>query len=415
LALSVEQKEINFNNLPDVVYAQVDTAEVEKSIITVYEGIMNTTLFPGDPVRLFLSTLAAVIAQQNAISDWTGKQNLLRYATGAYLEHLGAFLQVYRLQEFPAKTVLRFSIAAPRPIATVIPAGTRATADGKIFFATDVLTMISAGNLTADVSATCLTMGTIGNGLTGDDTEGEVSRIVDPIAFVTGVWNIIPTNGGSNTEDDESLRGRIRMQPESFTTAGSELSYVFWSLTAHADIGDVSVFSPIPGYVNIFVMLKGGGIPEIGGAPYIAVKEMFGVSDDPSSSVATTASGKRLRPLTDFITIYPVHPYPDIGGLDYSVEWFITSEQGPQFAEIEEQMDEAIKQYETWQTERAGRDIVPDKLIALCRGAGAKRVILQTILPTGNTPFEFVSLDPTSVVNFTVNPNRLQFGGVEED
>ena len=63
--------------LPNVQFAELDTAKIEANIIKVYEGIQNTTLFPGDPVRLFLSTLAAVIGQLYVTIDYTGKQNLM--------------------------------------------------------------------------------------------------------------------------------------------------------------------------------------------------------------------------------------------------------------------------------------------------------------------------------------------------
>jgi hypothetical protein len=172
--------------------AAVDTGEVVESTIAMYEGIMNTTLFPGDPVRLFLSTLAAIISMQNAVSDWTQKQNFLRYATGSYLDGLAALLDVYRLEPFPAKTVLRYTLPAPRAVPTAIPEGTRATADGRIFFATDNFLLIPAGNTTGEVPATCLINGQEGNGL----IPGQINRAVDIIAFVSSVENIIESNGG---------------------------------------------------------------------------------------------------------------------------------------------------------------------------------------------------------------------------
>jgi len=372
-------------DLPDVLYAEVDTAVVAESIITTYEGILNVTLFPGDPVRLFLSALGAIIAQQNAISDYTNKQNLLRYANGAFLEHLGAFLDVWRLDAYPAKTELRFSLQAPRAIATAIPPGTRATADGRIFFATDALVLISAGELYADINATCLTYGIAGNGL----IEGQINRIVDPVAFVTDVSNITETNGGSDVEDDESLRNRIRMRPEGFTTAGSELSYVYWALTAHGNVIDVSIFSPLPGTVNVFVLLKNGKIPEPDAEEIKAVAEVL--------------NERQHRPLTDMVTIYPINAEP----VDYTITWFILESQVITFAQISEAIEQSVRDYEAWQVERAGRDIVPQRLIQLCLGAGARRVVLDGL--------EFTELDRSSVAKFSENPDRIIFGGVESE
>jgi hypothetical protein len=88
----------DINSLPDVQFADLDTATVQSAIITYYEGLTLSVLYPGDPVRLFLSTLAAVIAQRNVLLDFTGKMNLLRYATGAYLDQIAAMYDVQRLQ-----------------------------------------------------------------------------------------------------------------------------------------------------------------------------------------------------------------------------------------------------------------------------------------------------------------------------
>jgi hypothetical protein len=91
-SISAEYKSVRSITLPEVVYAEVDTEKIVSSIVTTYEGIMNVTLFPADPVRLFLSALAAVIAQQNAVADWSVKQNFIRFASGVYLDHLCEFL-----------------------------------------------------------------------------------------------------------------------------------------------------------------------------------------------------------------------------------------------------------------------------------------------------------------------------------
>ena len=374
-----------FYALPDVVYTQVDSEEVANSVITMYEGILNITLYPGDPVRLFLSTLATIIAQQNAVLDHTGKQNLLRYARTVFLDHLGAFLNVYRLDEEPAKTILKFTLIEPRAVNTVIPIDTRATPNGSIFFATDNLLVIEAGKTSGEVSATCLTYGISGNGF----IKGEINKLFKSIANISKVSNVEPSTGGSNIEEDDDFLLRIRLAPEGFTTAGSELSYIYWALTAHGNIGDVSVFSPLPGFVNVFIMLKGGGIPEAAGAEITAVKEVL--------------NEKTHRPLTDFVSVYPINYEP----VDYTVTWYITSENATLFNEINERMIEAVKKYEEWQVAMAGRDVIPDRLKRLCLEAGAKRTELDGLY--------FTVIDPSSVVNFIANPNRIVFGGVESE
>jgi phage-related baseplate assembly protein len=375
----------DLTGLPDVQFADLDTGHVESAIITMYEGLTNSTLYPGDPVRLFLSTLANIIAQRNILLDFTGKQNMLRYARGAFLEHLGALLQVERLDAVPAKTTMRFTLEAPRPTAILIPSGVRVTADSVTYFATDALLIIPAGAEYGDITATCQRTGKDWNGL----LPGQITKAVDPQPFIASVENIEETSGGADIENDESLRNRIRLKPESFTTAGSELAYVYWALTAHPDIRDVAVVSPVPGIVNVFVLLSGGRIPDAGGTEIEAVTNML--------------SGYKIRPLTDFVTVFPVNEFP----IDYTVEWFITPAQSSRVAEIQDGIKAAVAEYEAWQTERIGRDIIPDKLIQLCQGAGAKRIVLDGL--------DFTRLDQTLIASFVDNPDRINFGGVENE
>ncbi len=56
-------------NLPEIVFAELAPAEVESAIITTYERLADKTLYDGDPVRLFLETLAYLIAMQNSVID----------------------------------------------------------------------------------------------------------------------------------------------------------------------------------------------------------------------------------------------------------------------------------------------------------------------------------------------------------
>ena len=80
---------VDLSALPSVAFAPQSAGETETAIITAYEAIAKATLQPGDPVRLFLESLAYVISVQNGLIDLAGKQNLLAYARGGHLDHLG--------------------------------------------------------------------------------------------------------------------------------------------------------------------------------------------------------------------------------------------------------------------------------------------------------------------------------------
>lgn len=69
-----------FSYLKDVEFLERDPVKIESKIITDYEKVSGRTLAKGDPVRLFLESVAfEIIILRNEI-DYTGKMNLLAYS-----------------------------------------------------------------------------------------------------------------------------------------------------------------------------------------------------------------------------------------------------------------------------------------------------------------------------------------------
>ena len=209
---------VNLAVLPDVSFAESDASAVEAAVLTVYEGLTGLTLQPGDPVRLFLESLAYTVSVQNQLIDLAGKQNLLAYARGAHLDHLGALMGEARIAAQSARVMLRFELTEPLAFAVPIPVGSRAsTKDGNILFATAIEAEIPAGQTGVEVPAHCTSPGASGTGL----VPGQITQLVDPLPHVAGVSNVTISSEGSDIEDDERLRERIRLAPESYTVAGS--------------------------------------------------------------------------------------------------------------------------------------------------------------------------------------------------
>ncbi|MDK7816512.1 baseplate J/gp47 family protein, partial [Escherichia coli] len=70
----------------------------------------------------------------------------------------------------------------------------------------------------------------------------QVSQLLDEIDNVDlRVSNLTASSGGSEQEDDDRLRERIRLAPESFTTAGSRGAYRFHAMQAHPNSVEVAV------------------------------------------------------------------------------------------------------------------------------------------------------------------------------
>ncbi len=114
---------VNLAALPEVSFATLSASEIESSVLTAYERIAGVTLQPGDPVRLFLESLAYLITVQNNLIDLAGKQNLLAYAQGAHLDHLGALMGVQRIPAQSARVTVRFSQTKALPLSLDRAAG----------------------------------------------------------------------------------------------------------------------------------------------------------------------------------------------------------------------------------------------------------------------------------------------------
>ncbi|GAV21619.1 baseplate assembly protein [Carboxydothermus pertinax] len=371
----------SLKNLPEIEFVSTDVTQIEENIITVYEGVSGRKLAPGDPVRLFLQAIAAIIAQQRVLINYAAKQNLLAYAEGVYLDHIGARVRTERLPAKAAQTTLRFTLSSPQPQAVVIPAGTRATPDGQIFFATVEETTVPAGTTQIDVLAECTTPGTVGNGW----LVGQINKLIDPLPWIQKVENITSSSGGVDEEDDENYRERIRVAPESFSVAGPEDGYRFWAKSAHQSIVDVSVTSPAPGQVEIRPLLENGEIP----------------SQEILDAVSAICNDKKIRPLTDQVLVIA----PEVVTYNVELTYYVAQENATLVTSIQEAVTKAVNDYVIWQKSRLGRDVNPSELIARVMAAGAKRV--EVISPV------FTQIAPTQVaIAGTVS---VQYGGLEDD
>lgn len=373
---------VDLANLPDVSFAPQNTAEIEAAVITAYERLTGVTLQPADPVRLFLESLAYVIGVQNSLIDLTGKQNLLAYARGAHLDHLGALMGVTRIPAQPARVMLRFSVPEALDFIVPIPAGTRAaTRDGAIVFATAAETRIPAGELAADTAAFCTVPGAAATGL----VPGQIAELLDRLPWVSGVSNVSISSDGADVEDDERLRGRIRLAPESFTVAGSSGAYEARVLAVSADIQAVTVTTPSPGVVDIRFVLQEGELPD---------QAMIDL-------VLQILSSETVRPLTDHV----LAGAPDV--VEYAVagRWYLRRADAALLTGVTAAVERALEAYRLWQRSQPGRDINPTRLISLLEQAGAKRVELDSPI--------FTPLSATQIARET--SLELAFGGLEDE
>ncbi|KAA8734914.1 baseplate J family protein [Acinetobacter qingfengensis] len=90
-------------------------------------------------------------------------------------------------------------------------------------------------------------------------------------------------------ETDASLRQRVQLAPEGYTTAGSEGAYIFHGMNADVRVKDIEPYSPTPGIVSIYVLSTEGN----GTAP-----------EDLIDIVSSALNASEIRPLTDHVNVY---------------------------------------------------------------------------------------------------------------
>lgn len=138
-----------------------------------------------------------------------------------------------------------------------------------------------------------------GNDLEHKAAERNLQRLV-----ITPATEIEP----AVMETDETLRARVQLAPEGYTTAGSEGSYIFHGMNADVRVKDIQPDSPTPGIVNIYVLsTEGNGT----------------ASEELLTIVENALNKKEVRPLTDSVNIFSASI------INYEVTAVLQVEDGP--------------------------------------------------------------------------------------
>lgn len=157
-------------------------------------------------------------------------------------------------------------------------------------------------------------------------------------------------------ETDTSLRRRVQLSFEGFSTAGPVGAYIFHALGADPDVLDVSVASPAPGDVVVTVLSRQG--------------------DGTASSGLITAvdgvlSADQIRPLTDNVTVQSATI------VNYTVDATLTLYPGPDAAVVEAAAEAELQKYIDAQ-QRLGRDVTLSGLYAALHRPGVQNVTLAS-------------------------------------
>ena len=376
------------SDLPEVDFIDSMTLEDVQALLVrsyeeKYEQVtgQKVSLKRADPVTLTLYACSVLIYQALLYVDRAGKQDLIKYSYGEFLDNIAANKGVERLPAQAAEVTVRFFLAAPREAAIGIPAGTRVTSGDGIYFGTMEYAEIPPGETYADIPCRCQISGAAGSGL----ALGSINTLVDLLPYISGVSNIEESQGGADIEDDESLADRVYLAPSAYSVAGPRDAYIYHTKEYGAAVGSVNVSSPEPCEVEVRVLLKDGSLP----------------SQALLDGILEHLNDDTIRPLTDHVKVLA----PDTREYGLDVEYYIARSSAARAVSIQAAVSAAVAAYNEWQTGEIGRDINPSELVRRIVEAGAKRAVVRS--PA------FVPLPPSTVAR--LGSMAVIYGGIEDD
>ena len=434
--------------MSELNFIETNAENIKEEIISTLENGCSEPLYPGDERRIFGEALTqVVVAIYNKVNDGC-RQKMLRYARNEVLDALGENKDVERIEATCATTILQFGVNEKLGTNIIIPAGMRVTGDFEHYFTVDQTVILEAGDLIVEVTATAENGGNDYN----DIAPGQINQIVDisDAPLIDYVTNLKITSGGSDEEDDDTYRERIRESENKLSTAGPEKAYRYWALSANPKISDVVIKSEeetierklknYGGYAfkggsdllqdtlvvykseneiaqlnedyiveyedDLLIIILSESLRELdeinikinrtmeGCVKIVPICEDGPIPDEGVlEDILQTCSASDVRPLTDKLVVEE----PKIQLYDIDLIYYTTQENESEVIENIEGENGAINQYINWQSSSLNQDINPDKLrkfiLAPEDGIGAERVVI-------NKP-DFREIDSTTVAKFS--------------
>lgn len=368
-------------NLAPVSFADKDPQKIQDEMVAIFSELDGRTLAQADPVYLFLKGMTAEIVNWRSTVDFAGKQNLLAYAIGEYLEQKVADFKLSRIPAVSASVMMAFTLVQPLSTALIIPKGTLVTPDGKIFFMVPEDVVVPIGDKEINIKCICTTTGIVGNNIAA----GLINQITSKIAYVQSAVNITVSGGGADAESDDDLRNRRLLAPDKLSTAGPEKSYEYYARETLTNIIDVDTYSPTPGVVRVAILMKDGALP----------------TPSELDAVYNGLTPSSVRPLTDKVEV--VAPIK----VDYTIDltYWLSTKPNSDIKQLQKNITDAVDQFIFYEKTKLGRSINPSILIKMVMSAGARRVEVRTPKQLEIGRQEVASVTSVNIV----------FGGLEAD
>ena len=325
-------------------YVAYDPDEVWNEMIYNYVEAGGDVLYPGDEKEMLLRSVQEDIVQVFAGIDNALRMQTLRYAVGDYLDVIGEKRGCERIAATAAAATVSITTNATGEAGT-LAAGTVMTADGEVFYALDEDIALTGYQQTVTATITATAAGSAGNGLTvGAEM---VLYIGNPAIYRIEVT--AAATGGTEAEDDETYRERIREHTLTAVTTGPARQYEAAAEAANTSVIDAKALRGGAGEVNVYLI----------------------IDDDATaagiiSEVTAALSADDVRPLTDSVTV------SEAAAISYVLNVQYASDGS---SSVTSAVAEAVTDYQEWQDDEIGRAFNPDRLVAALYQAGATRVI----------------------------------------
>ena len=180
------------------------TEEIYQTLLAAFAQRAGFTPEADCDLAVRLYAAAAQLQALDIQGEWVLDQSFPQTAEGVYLDYHAQMRGISRTAAAKAVGTIRFTIQRTSTSDLTIAAGTVCMTADEVRFQTTAEAVLKAGELTADAPAEALEAGRGGNAAAG------TIRILTacPVG-ITGCTNPAPFTGGSDQEDDESLRSRI--------------------------------------------------------------------------------------------------------------------------------------------------------------------------------------------------------------
>lgn len=336
----------------EIVNAQI--AELRERLALIQAGLdvpicpELTNANPSSPHTVLLEAQAWALSQQFFRFNRIPQQNFIAFAN---------LFGIERRVATQAVTTIRFSVSAPLNTAVTVPIGTEvSTEDGKFVFETTAALTIPYGTATGSAAARRTVAGhTLLKPL-------QLTKLIDPIAYVTAVTNLAAVDSGTELESIDSVLDRVkryqRRGERIVSTKDLEEAIYEEGLLGN---GVVRAFpfvvngnyggEKVPGHTTVVVMTRTGD-----NIDSIAAQRIAALLD--------TAVGNQF--------IYLVNPQ----FVEFDVTATITLTTGSPSTAVVAAVEANLRNFYAASREQFGRGIYRSEIIAVIEGtAGVDRIV----------------------------------------